>query len=300
MSAYLGQIAAIATAFLWSFTALFFAYSGRRIGPNVVSRSRLLFALLLIATAHLLLEGTLLPWSAEPYRWFWLAVSSVLGLVLGDSFLFIAYATIGARLSMLMMSLSPLLSTVAGWWLFGERLAAGELIGIGLSILGVTWTITGRRTGTEATIERRAYALGLLAALAGSMFQALNLITARLGLEGEFPAVSAAVMRIFVAVVILWAITALRGRVRYTVRQWRDRPAFQAMMAGTVAGPFLGIWFSMIAIQLAPLGIASTLMALAPVIVIPINYLLFHEAVTWRSVAGTLTAFAGVALIFLS
>jgi drug/metabolite transporter (DMT)-like permease len=36
------------------------------------------------------------------------------------------------------------------------------------------------------------------------------------------------------------------------------------------------------------------------VIVIPINYLLFREPVSWRSIAGTSIAFAGVALIFLA
>ena len=46
-----GELAALATAVCWSFTAIFFSYSGRRVGSDVVNRSRLLFALLLLLIA---------------------------------------------------------------------------------------------------------------------------------------------------------------------------------------------------------------------------------------------------------
>ena len=62
----------------------------------------------------------------------------------------------------------------------------------------------------------------------------------------------------------------------------------------------MGIWLSLVAIQQAQLGIASTLMALPPIILIPLSYVLFRERVSWRAVAGTLLAFTGVALIFLA
>jgi drug/metabolite transporter (DMT)-like permease len=88
--------------------------------------------------------------------------------------------------------------------------------------------------------------------------------------------------------------------VRATILRWRDRRAFAAMMGGAFFGPFLGIWLSMIAIQLSRLGIASTLMALPPVILIPVEYFVYRQPVSWRSVLGTILAFVGVALIFLS
>ncbi|MFQ5418800.1 MAG: EamA family transporter, partial [Anaerolineae bacterium] len=62
---------------------------------------------------------------------------------------------------------------------------------------------------------------------------------------------------------------------------------------------FLGIWFSLIAISLSRLGIASTLMALPPVLLIPIEWLVYKKPVSTRGMVGTAVAFAGVALIFL-
>ena len=116
-----GELAALVTAVCWSLTAIFFSYSGRLIGSDVVNRSRLIFAFLFLLIAHYLIEGTLFPWNTEPYRWFWFAVSAILGLVLGDTFLFKAYVMIGPRLSMLLMATVPIYSVFFGLILFGEK-----------------------------------------------------------------------------------------------------------------------------------------------------------------------------------
>jgi drug/metabolite transporter (DMT)-like permease len=102
-----------------------------------------------------------------------------------------------------------------------------------------------------------------------------------------------------VAVAILWLIALFRRRAAPIVRSWRDRRAFAAMLGGTVAGPVVGIWLSMVAIQLARVGIASTLMALPPIFVIPLEYAFQRTPVSARSLAGTVVALGGVALILL-
>ncbi|MDT8305019.1 MAG: DMT family transporter [Anaerolineae bacterium] len=294
-----GQLAAIATAFFWSATALFFSYSGRRIGSQVVNRGRLLFALLFVGLSHLALHGTVLPLDAEPYRWGWLSLSSVIGLVIGDTFLFYAYVLIGPRLSMLVMSLVPIINTAAGWLLFAEQISGWEMAGISLAVAGVAWVVTEPRREVLPA-EQRQVGRGLLAAVGGAFGQALNLVTARYGLAGDFSTISATMIRLLVAVVVLWGLALLRGSAGPSLRAWRDRRAFSALVAGAVAGPFLGIWLSMVAVQQARLGIASTLMALPPVILIPVEFVIFRTPVSRRGVLGTLLAFSGVALIFLA
>lgn len=292
-----GELAALATAVCWSFTAIFFSFSGRRIGSGVVNRSRLLFAFLFLTIAHFLLEGTLFPRGVEPFRWGWLALSSVLGLVLGDAFLFQAYVLIGPRLSMLVMSTVPIFSTLAGWLLFQETVAGFELLGIGLAVAGVAWVVTEGQTD-PGLHDRAVYRRGLLFALGGALGQVANLVAARYALVGDFPPISATLIRILIAVVILWGLALVRGEVRKTFDGWRDRRALRAIVAGAFVGPFLGIWFSLIAVQNAPLGIASTLMALPPVLLIPLEYVIYRRRVSTRGVVGTVIAMAGVALLF--
>ncbi len=293
-----GEIAALATAVCWSLTAIFFSYSGRLIGSDVVNRSRLVFAFLFLLIAHYLVEGSLFPWHTEGFRWFWFAISAILGLVLGDTFLFKAYVMIGPRLSMLLMSTVPIYSVFFGLILFGERVTAVEFTGVLLAVGGIGWVVTEKQSG-QSVGQKRDYKMGILFGLLGALGQVANLVTAKFGIVGGYSTVSATVIRIFIALVILWSLTALRGQIRYTLQQWRNRQAFPAMVAGSFVGPFLGIWFSLIAIQYTRLGIASTLMALPPIILIPIEYLVYKRRVSVRGIVGTAVALTGVALIFL-
>lgn len=293
-----GELAALGTAVCWSFTAIFFSISGRRVGSDVVNRSRLVLALIFLLITHRILEGSFFPTGVEPFRWGWLTISSLFGLVFGDAFLFRAYVIIGARLSMLMMATVPIISTLFGWALFGEQVTGLEMTGVVLAVGGISWVVT---EGQDESIvaDRSVYRKGLLFGFLGALGQVLNLVTARFALVDDFSAVSATLIRIVVAIVILWGVTALQGKVGFTIRQWRDRMALRALVAGAIVGPFLGIWFSLIAVQNARLGIASTLMALPPVLLIPLEYLVYRHHVSRRALSGTVIAMAGVALLFV-
>jgi len=43
-----------------------------------------------------------------------------------------------------------------------------------------------------------------------------------------------------------------------------------------------------------------TLMALPPVIILPVSYFLFKEKIGWQAILGTILAIAGVAVLFLA
>ena len=67
----------------------------------------------------------------------------------------------------------------------------------------------------------------------------------------------------------------------------------------TFFGPFLGVSLSLMAVQYAKAGIASTLMALTPVLII-VPYALIHkQKISVKEVIGTLITMVGVALFFL-
>lgn len=295
---YLGELAAITTAFCWAFTSIFFSYSGRQVGSVVVNLSRLVFAFLMMSTLHFFLVGSFLPLQAEPYRWGWLGLSSVLGLVVGDSALFQAFVLLGPRLSTLVMALVPIFSTFLGWIVFGETVTGVELTGIILAVFGVAWVVSEKRSD-RTQVENKQYGLGLLFGLGGAIGQASGLIAAKFGLAGNFPPASANVIRMMVAMVVLWSLAALRGHIGVTVRQWRNRKVLLAILAGTLIGPVVGVWLSLVAIQLTRVGIAATLMALSPIILIPLSLILLKERVSLRATAGTVIALAGVAMIFL-
>ena len=302
----MGELAALFTSVAWSFTSLQFTLAGRRVGSPVVNRTRLALAAVFLALAHLLLTGALWPQSAAPARWFWLGISGIIGLVLGDACLFQAYVLIGPRRAMLLMVLAPILSSLLAWLWLGEALTRLEIFAMLVALTGVAWVTTAPRTQASNGVavfagdhDHRAYLNGVLLGVGAALGQALGLLLAKQGMIGGFSTISATLMRISVALATIVLVTLAQGQVRATLTALRDRTAFRFILGGAFTGPFLGIWGSMIAVQNAPLGVASTLLALPPVLLIPLMHWVFHEQITRRAVVGTLVALTGAALLFL-
>ncbi len=120
LSAYAGELAALTAAALWTFSSLFFTIGGRRVGAFAVNRMRLVFAVLLVGTTHWLIYGRPFPTGAEGYRYFWLAMSAIVGLVIGDTFLFQCYVLVGTRIGVLMFVLGPPFGALLSWLFLGE------------------------------------------------------------------------------------------------------------------------------------------------------------------------------------
>jgi drug/metabolite transporter (DMT)-like permease len=294
-----GELAALATALCWTASSAFFTISSRRIGSVTVNRMRLLVAAGLLAVLHWAIEGSLLPLGAEPERWMWLSLSGVVGLTLGDAFLFQAYVWIGARLTMLMMSTVPVISTFLAWIFVGERLTPQQWLGVALTLAGITWVVLDRNHGNPAT--RQDYRRGILFGLGAAAGQAIGLILAKKGLGGDFPALSGNLIRMVAAVTSMWAFTLARGQAGPTLRRVRQQPrALLPILGGSISGPVVGVWFSLLSIQLTHIGVASTIMALPPVFLLPVARIVFGERIGGRAVVGTLVAMAGVALLFLA
>jgi drug/metabolite transporter (DMT)-like permease len=297
----LGELAALATSVLFSATSTQLTLAGRQVGSMVVNRLRLLLAILFLVGAHLLLRLPL-PWLAGSQRWLWLGLSGVVGLVLGDALLFEAFIRIGPRLSMLMMSLAPILSTLLAWFFLGERLSPLQLLAIFITVFGIAWVVQDRNGQVgEDSADRRIALSGLLFGVGAAAGQAIGLVLAKEGLVGDFSALSGTFMRMLAAATILWAFTLLRRQAGVTLHKLTSQPrAALWILGGSFTGPFLGVTFSLVAVQRTDVGIASTLMALPPVILLPVGYFVFKERFGWQAVLGTLVALAGVGMLFLA
>jgi len=293
-----GELAAFGTALCWSVSAIFFTRAAHRSGGVTINHARVALAIPMMAILHLVVRGEIFPGGVEGYRWGWLALSGVIGLALGDSFLFNAFVLIGPRLSLLIMSLVPILSTTAAWAFLGERLAAREIGGVLLAVGGIAWVVLERRGDPEDPARRR-YGPGIGMAFCGALGQALGLVAAKKGMAGDFPAVSATLVRMVAAAAAMWGIALLRRDAVRIARAAADRRALRPLLLAVFLGSALGIWLSLVSVQHARLGIASTLMALTPVLILPLAHWQLGEKITRRAVLGTLVSFAGVAVLLL-
>jgi drug/metabolite transporter (DMT)-like permease len=295
---YLGEIAAIITSMTFAINSALFTMAGRVVGSMVVNRMRLIAASIFLALAHWIFLGSPWPIEADLNRWFWLGLSGIIGLVVGDAFLFQAFIWVGPRISMLMMSLAPILAAIIAWLFLGEILTTQELLGIGVTLLGVIWVIADKNKDQES--GKGNYIKGVLFGFGGAVGQALGFVLAKNGLGGNFSPISGNFIRMFSAMVLIWLITVLSRKVIFTFKEAVGNPsAVWKIIAGAFMGPVFGVSLSLFALQHTSVGVASTLIALPPIFLIPIEYFYFKERFGWGAIAGTCLAMVGVGILFL-
>lgn len=299
----LGYFAAVGTSLFFSLSSVAFTAAGRKIGSPVVNRVRLVLAFCVVAALHTLAYGTPLPLGAAPERLLLLSISGLIGFVLGDALLFQAYVVIGPRLALLVMSLAPILTALLAWAFLHERLLPIDWIGIALTLSGVVTVVSDRRTGAETTFATpgtRAYWVGLGFALGGAVGQAVGLIFSKQGLVDGFPPLSGNVIRLGAAMIILWTITALTGRVGHTLQRLREHPStLRLLVLGALLGPVTAVSLALFSLQQIPAGVASTLQSLMPIFMIPVALLFYGERPTRVGLLGTMLALVGIAVLFL-
>jgi drug/metabolite transporter (DMT)-like permease len=288
---YLGEIAALVVAICWTLSALFFEKAGRRIGSLSVNIIRLVWAFLLLGVTLLFTKHTFFPLDATAYQWFWLGLSGIVGLFLGDLFLFKSYLLIGSRTATLIMSTVPVITAAVGWFFLEEILSLKSILAIIISITGIVIAIADKR------LRINVPAKGLLYAFGGALGQAFGLILSKKGI-GDYDPISATQIRILFGLVSFIIMITLLRRWPKVKEAFRDKSGIRAVSIGSFFGPFLGITLSLYAIQHTQTGIASTFMALVPVFIIIPSAIMFKEKITAHHVIGAIVSIIGVSLFF--
>jgi drug/metabolite transporter (DMT)-like permease len=290
-----GEIAALGAACCWTVSSLAFESASKRVGALSVNVLRLGVALVFLSLYTWIARGLILPLDASSRTWLWLPLSGLVGFTLGDLCLFRAYVLVGARLTMLVMSLVPPFTALVGWAALNERLGATEWLGMAITVAGVAWVVM-ERPSSDASSEARTRIRGLSLGLVATVGQAVGLIMSKHGM-GAYDPFAATQIRIAAGLVGFAGVVSVARRWPRVGAALLDRPALARLSLGAVFGPFIGVSLSLMAVQHTATGIAATLMAIVPVLIIPPAVLVFKERVSLRAVAGAIVAVGGVALM---
>jgi drug/metabolite transporter (DMT)-like permease len=246
------------------------------------------------------LFGTPFPIDAGPIRLGWLAASGLIGFSLGDALYFEALVLLGPRLSMLLMTLWPAMAALLAWAFLGQTLTLLKGCAMLVTLVGIALVVAEKGRSAADPQKPRRYGLGLLLGLGGAVGQAVGFIFSKLGMAGGLSPISANVVRISAGFAALAAWQILRREIAPNLRRLSDRKALSLITLGAFFGPVTGVMLSLFAIKYASnLGVASTLMSLSPVILLPISVFIEKEKVGLSAVLGTLVSIGGAAALFL-
>jgi len=297
ITSHTGEFAALAVAIFWTITALAFESASRKVGSLTVNILRLNMAFFFIGIYTLIAYGHFLPLDASIHNWVWLGLSGIVGLVLGDYFLFRSYPLIGSRFAMLIMTLAPPLAAIFGYFILGESLNLMQMTGMIIVIFGISLAIFNKPVSGEKLSIKIAPA-GLLFAFVGAIGQGLGIVLSKYGM-GEYNAFASTQIRIIAGIAGFSLIITLRRRWGNVAAALKNPPAMKALTVGAFFGPFLGISFSLLSVRHTQTGIASTIMAIVPVLILAPSAWIYKEKITPVEIAGAIISVAGVAFFFI-
>ena len=302
---YIGELISIGVAFSWTATALLSEFGSKRLGNLTLNVLRMSLALLFSVVLFWVVTGTPLPPVGSLEACGWMLLSGLVGYVIGDFCLFQCYIIIGSHYGQLFMTLAPLAAALMAWVTLGQQMAPMSIVAMLITLIGISISVLGR--GEHHRLSLKLPLNGVLFAIGAALSQGVGLVLSKIGMDhyesGAMPdwliPFSANFLRCIAGIIGFSLLLYVREGLKPLRDALHDRKGLTVATATTVFGPFIGVGFSLMAVQYTSAGIASTLMALTPIIIILPSYWLFHQRITWRSVLGSVISVLGVSLFFL-
>lgn len=295
MTLPLHELAALGSATCWATTGLIAADAIRALGPFWFNLIRQVFVTLCLA-AVVLASGA---WAAlDGPAALLLALSGMVGILLGDTLNFAAVGRLGPRRAGAIFALNAPMAAVLGWAVLGESLGLRAAAGIALTAAGVALAVLGRARADAHRLEqlKGTLAIGALFGLGAALGQAAGSLIARPVMAAGIDPWLASLVRVGASGA---AMSVLAARPGTPALPRPLTPAVWAMtLATAVIGLLLGMTLFLYALKGPATGIVATLSATSPVIILPLLWLRTRQMPRPLAWAGAALAVAGLWLIF--
>ena len=307
--AYIGELISIGVAFSWTATALLSEFGSKRLGNLTLNVLRMGLALLFSLVLFGVVTGNPLPAGVPAEACGWMLLSGLVGYVIGDFCLFQCYILIGSRFGQLFMTLAPLSAALMAWITLGQQMKPMSIVAMLVTLFGIGISVLGR--GNHHMVSLKLPLNGVLFAIGAAMCQGIGLVLSKIGMDHYDVAAmakagvsewlipfSANFYRCIAGIIGFTILLYFRDGIGHLHEAMHDRKGLSVAIATTIFGPFVGVGFSLMAVQYTAAGIASTLMAMTPIIILLPSYWLFHEKITWKAVLGAFISVIGVSMFF--
>lgn len=308
---YLGELISLTVAISWTATAMLASEATQRIGTLPANIIRMAIALILFGITLVIATGTPVPQYTDGQVWLWLSLSGLVGYVFGDYCLFSSYLHIGSRYGQLFMTLSPPTAALLGWLFLNESLGIKAMFAMAVTLVGIAMTIL--TTGDDGKFHSKLPLKGILFGIGAGVGQGGGLVLSKVGLlhynaaiPADAPAAvmnlvpfSSTMIRGVTGIIGFTILLFLMGESKKFVTALHDRKALAFTGLGSIFGPFIGVSLSLMAVEYTSAGIASTIMALTPALIIIPHWLIYHKRFSFKEILGTIISLVGVGMFFL-
>ena len=293
------ELAAVAAAMTWAFSAVIAAGPSAELGAIAFNRLRMGIVLVVLAAFIALTGG----WrTLETVHILPLVLSGFIGIFLGDTCLFLTMNRLGPRRSNILFSTNAPISAVLGWLFLGETIVGQKIVGIAIVFAGVVLAIVfGKRRSQLSTWEnvKGPMWVGVVLGLGAALCQSVGSLIARPVMETGVDPATASTLRVLVSVVCLTAlmatgIRAVQPRAKLTLKT--------ASIVGLSGISAMGVGMTLILFALSggKVGIVATLSAATPAWILPLIWIKTGERPAAFAWLGAALVILGSSLIFVA
>ena len=229
-----------------------------------------------------------------------IVLSSIIGIIIGDTFLFICLKRLGPRRQALLFSMQIPFTIILAEVFLQTLPSLIELIGCSLIFLGILIAIQFNKTIPDDDLENiqgNKYA-GLFAGIGLALCQSIGIILMKPALQTTDPIVVSYLRVIVAAVIMFGSLFFIKNNQLWERMKDLKKTVFSIFLG--FMGMGVGMTMLIIALKNGNPGVISTLSSTMPIMIIPILWVVTKNYAGHLAVVGATLTCVGTAIIFLS
>ena len=293
----IGYVLAIGAAAIWSAVALSATRIVRYFGSYNYNLLRLL-GIIVIFFPYVYLKWE--PIYFENSIFLAIFLSSVIGIIIGDTFLFICLKRLGPRRQALLFSMQIPFTIILAEVFLQSLPSTTELIGCALIFLGIIIAIQFNRTIPNDDLENiqgNKYT-GLFAGIGLALCQSIGIILMKPALVSTDPIV-VSYLRVIVAAFIMFGSLFFIKNNQLLEKMKDYKKTIFSIFLGFM-GMGVGMTMLIYALKFGNPGVISTLSSTMPIMIIPILWIVTKNYAGHLAVIGAGLTCLGAGIIFLA
>ena len=287
---WIGIIAALGSAASWAFATVVFDRLGKVMPAAGMTFFKGLFSLVLMLV---LIMGTGGFDSLSIRDFFFLALSGIIGISIGDTLFFRSLQDLGAKVQVLYFMLGQIVTMLLSFLLLGEVLSIEEYVGAMILLCGIVVVTVGKQEDHPNKMR------GILGGFASILCFSLSSIMVKVSIA-DVGVPTATFWRMFFSTVSIMFIGFTSKRFIAWYTPLRQAKTLLLFLLNVVVITYGGFLLSMLSIKHITVSLASVLSATEPVFVLLLAFLINHERVSKREIVGAVITISGLLIIILN
>lgn len=293
----IGYLLAICAAAIWSTVALSATRIVRYFGSYNYNLLRLL-GIIVIFFPYVYINWESLYFNQSIFSA--IVLSSIIGIIIGDTFLFVCLKRLGPRRQALLFSMQIPFTIILAEVFLQTLPSLTELIGCALIFSGILIAIQFNRTIPDDDLENiqgNKYT-GLFAGIGLALCQSIGIILMKPALQTTDPII-VSYLRVIVAAVIMFGSLFFIKNNQLWDKMKNIKITLFSIFLGFM-GMGVGMTMLIYALKYGNPGVISTLSSTMPIMIIPILWIVTKNYAGHLAVVGATLTCVGASIIFLA